>query len=675
MSFNSSGAAITVERLSKQYRIGHSNQETMLRERLASLARSVIHRNQPREEDILWALRDVSFSVERGEVIGIVGRNGAGKSTLLKILSRITYPTSGTIRVNGRVASLLEVGTGFHEELTGRENIYLNGSILGMSKKEVERKMDAIVEFSGVERFLDTPIKRYSSGMRLRLGFAVAAHLDPDLLIVDEVLAVGDAAFQKKCLNVMQDLRGGGRTVLFVSHNLAAVENLCSRCIWIDAGEVRMDGESREVIQAYMGMMAGADNCALDLENVENRRGNGEVRYRGLEFLSLEGEPQKLIRAGDPVILRFHYHAEKPVPYPSFGFRLYTELGHAGDRYQHLAPWPRHSVDRSRRWLSRPRNRLPEPVAGPLQPGALADRDQRSRARCGGEWRDARSRDGQHFRFGKNHRQPLRHRVFPAEVGPSQTSRRGYAACRGRTGYEPLIMTSASQPRVSILTPVYNGGEFLAECIESVLAQTHTNWDYTIVNNCSTDNTLEVAERYAAADPRIRIHNNETFLRAIPNHSVAFGLISAESKYAKMVFSDDWLYPECVERMVEVAESYPSVGIVGAYGLRGTEVMWTGLPYPSTVISGRDICRRLLIEHLHVFGTATSHMIRSDLVRARNSFYNESNLHADMEVCVELLKTCDFGFVHQVLTFTREREESLTTLTRTLNTLGPRVFA
>ena len=299
----------------------------MLRERLASLARSVIHRNQPREEDILWALRDVSFSVERGEVIGIVGRNGAGKSTLLKILSSITYPTSGTIRVNGRVASLLEVGTGFHEELTGRENIYLNGSILGMSKKEVERKMDAIVEFSGVERFLDTPIKRYSSGMRLRLGFAVAAHLDPDLLIVDEVLAVGDAAFQKKCLNVMQDLRGGGRTVLFVSHNLAAVENLCSRCIWIDAGEVRMDGESREVIQAYMGMMAGPDNCALDLENVENRRGNGDVRYRGLEFLSLEGEPQKLIRAGDPVILRFHYHAEKPVPYPSFGFRLYTELG------------------------------------------------------------------------------------------------------------------------------------------------------------------------------------------------------------------------------------------------------------------------------------------------------------------------------------------------------------
>jgi glycosyltransferase involved in cell wall biosynthesis len=232
-------------------------------------------------------------------------------------------------------------------------------------------------------------------------------------------------------------------------------------------------------------------------------------------------------------------------------------------------------------------------------------------------------------------------------------------------------MTSAAEPRVSILTPAYNGGEFLAECIESVLAQTYRNWDYTIVNNCSTDNTLEVAERYAAADPRIRIHDNTQFLRAIPNHSLAFGLISEESKYGKMVFADDWLYPECIERMVEVAEAYPSVGIVGAYGLRGTEVMWTGLPYPSTIISGRDICRRLLIEHLHVFGTATSHMIRSDLVRARQPFYNESNLHADMEVCVELLKTCDFGFVHQVLTYTRERADSLTTVTRKLNTLAP----
>src|ERR1700686_4251577 len=221
--------SITVEELSKRYELGALQHETQLRDQLVHFLRAPFRRRAPKE--ILWALRDVSFKVDEGEVVGIIGRNGAGKSTLLKILSKITYPTSGRVRARGRVASLLEVGTGFHEELTGRENIFLNGSILGMSRKEVERKLDAIVEFSGVERFIDTPIKRYSSGMRLRLGFAGAAQLDPDNLIVDEVLAVGDAQFQKKCLATMGDLRRGGRTVLFVSHNLAAVENLCSRGI------------------------------------------------------------------------------------------------------------------------------------------------------------------------------------------------------------------------------------------------------------------------------------------------------------------------------------------------------------------------------------------------------------------------------------------------------------
>ena len=232
-------------------------------------------------------------------------------------------------------------------------------------------------------------------------------------------------------------------------------------------------------------------------------------------------------------------------------------------------------------------------------------------------------------------------------------------------------MSLLSTPQVSILTPVYNGEEYLSECIESVLAQTYENWDYTIVNNCSTDRTLEIAQRYAAKHPRIRIHNNQKFARAIANHNIAFAQLTPVSKYVKMVFADDWIYPECIERMVDVAERHSSVGIVGAYGLRGTEVMWTGLPYPSTVVSGREICRRLFFERLHVFGTATSNLLRADLVRARQPFYNESNLHADMEVCVELLKSCDFGFVHQVLTFTRERADSLTTVTRSLNTLAP----
>ena len=319
-------AVITVEKLSKQYRIGHAKQDTTLRESLSNLLTMAFLRNKSQQETI-WALRDVSFSMERGESVGIIGRNGAGKSTLLKILSKITYPTSGAVRVNGKVAALLEVGTGFHQELTGRENIYMNGSILGMRKKEVDGKLEAIIEFSGVEKFLDTPIKRYSSGMRLRLGFAVAAHLDPDIMIVDEVLAVGDASFQKKCMNAMENLRAGARSVLFVSHNLAAVENLCRRCIWIDGGQVRMDGESRAVIEAYMGRMTGTKTVLADLDEVQNRRGNGKIRYRAVEFLSPEGTSQRVVRSGDRVTMRFHYSVSEAIAFPSFGFRMYTDMG------------------------------------------------------------------------------------------------------------------------------------------------------------------------------------------------------------------------------------------------------------------------------------------------------------------------------------------------------------
>jgi lipopolysaccharide transport system ATP-binding protein len=318
--------SIRIEHLSKLYLLGKASQQTMLRERVANFLKNPFARDSVTAET-LWALRDVSFSVKEGEVVGIIGRNGAGKSTLLKVLSKITYPTSGRVKVRGRVASLLEVGTGFHEELTGRENVYLNGSILGMKRREVEAKLDQIVEFSGVERFVDTPIKRYSSGMRLRLGFAVAAHLDPDVLIVDEVLAVGDAGFQKKCLGVMQDLRKGGRTVLFVSHNMAAVENLCSRGIWIDSGQIREDGETRTVIQSYMSLFSEAEQSGSDLTRLEIRRGSGEIQYTRIEFLSPDGQPQPVTRSGDPLTIRLHYHAKKPIPYPSFGFRLTTDLG------------------------------------------------------------------------------------------------------------------------------------------------------------------------------------------------------------------------------------------------------------------------------------------------------------------------------------------------------------
>jgi lipopolysaccharide transport system ATP-binding protein len=317
--------SITVESLSKRYELGALQEETQLRDQLVRLLRAPFRKRAPKE--ILWALRDVSFTVEQGEVVGIIGRNGAGKSTLLKILSKITYPTSGRVRARGRVAALLEVGAGFHEELTGRENIFLNGSIMGMKKKEVDAKLEAIVEFSGMARFIDTPIKRYSSGMRSRLGFAVAAHLEPDVLIVDEVLAVGDAAFQKKCISAMQDLRGGGRTVLFVSHNMAAVENLCSRGMWIANGRIQLDGPVHEVIEAYMASFASADNASSELTGVEGRRGTGEIRYTRVEFRSTDRDLQTVTRCGKSLVIRLHYRANEPIERPSFGFRMYTELG------------------------------------------------------------------------------------------------------------------------------------------------------------------------------------------------------------------------------------------------------------------------------------------------------------------------------------------------------------
>ena len=265
---------VRVENLSKKYRLGgmRSGGYLSLREVVANgskemwrravvdpwsrLGGNPADRRSSADEDF-WALRDVSFEIGQGDRIGIIGRNGAGKSTLLKLLSRITEPSGGRISIRGRVASLLEVGTGFHRELTGRENIYLNGTILGMTKKEVDRKFDEIVDFSDVERFIDTPVKRYSSGMAVRLAFAVAAHLEPEILIVDEVLAVGDVMFQKKCISKMQDVRKQGRTVLFVSHNMPAVSMLCNRAILLSAGQVVMDGSPHEVISRYLNSDEG----------------------------------------------------------------------------------------------------------------------------------------------------------------------------------------------------------------------------------------------------------------------------------------------------------------------------------------------------------------------------------------------------------------------------------
>ena len=317
-------SALIADHLTKQYTLGALAHETMIREALVNLVRRPSARRlREKHNDTILALNDVSFSVETGGVVGIIGRNGSGKSTLLKILSRITYPTSGQIHVNGRVASLLEVGTGFHEELTGRENIYLNGSILGMKKREIDARLDEIIEFAGIGRFLDTPIKRYSSGMRLRLGFAVAAHLLTHILLVDEVLAVGDFEFQKKCLSKMENLHQGGRTVLFVSHNLTAVEHLCPRTIWIDQGRVRQDGATEGVVHDYLAHFSANSRDPSNLADAKSREGTGQVRIVGIEFLDVSGAAMPVVRSGDPVTIRVHYEARTEVHGAQFGIEIF----------------------------------------------------------------------------------------------------------------------------------------------------------------------------------------------------------------------------------------------------------------------------------------------------------------------------------------------------------------
>lgn len=304
-------SAIRVEGLSKSYLISHQPRERYrtLREALSGgVARLVGARSSDTNEEF-WALRDLSFEVKQGERVGIIGRNGAGKSTLLKILSRITEPTRGRVTIAGRVASLLEVGTGFHPELTGRENIYLNGAVLGMTRAEIRRKFDEIVAFAEVERFLDTPVKRYSSGMYVRLAFAVAAHLDPEILIVDEVLAVGDAHFQKKCLGKMEEVGNSGRTVLFVSHSLPTVLRLCQRSVLLDGGRLAATGPSAEVIQTYLDTRSLAD-ATPDLRAARRAPGMGErFRFTGCQVLDARGQPTDRLLFGEPITIQLSTEA------------------------------------------------------------------------------------------------------------------------------------------------------------------------------------------------------------------------------------------------------------------------------------------------------------------------------------------------------------------------------
>jgi lipopolysaccharide transport system ATP-binding protein len=328
-------AVIKAENLGKKYIIGHQKQRygATLRDTMTHTARGIWQRMRhplsPNRESIdleeLWALKGVNFEVQQGERIGIIGANGAGKSTLLKVLSRITEPTTGKVRIKGRVSSLLEVGTGFHPELTGRENIFLNGAILGMTRQEVKGKFDEIVAFAELEKFLDTPVKRYSSGMYVRLAFAVAAHLEPEILIVDEVLAVGDAAFKKKCLGKMDDVARGGRTILLVSHNMAAVQNLCERILLIANGRIEIDGTSDEAISSYLQAQPYNGDSAQSLSVY--RQPGYEPIIQEIVLINGSGQVTDRVQSGGELTIQLEYSSPVRLRTPTFGIGVDTIEG------------------------------------------------------------------------------------------------------------------------------------------------------------------------------------------------------------------------------------------------------------------------------------------------------------------------------------------------------------
>jgi len=326
--------AIKVEGLGKRYRLGRNVIKPKsfggkVKQALTSPFEWLLEQNrEPRKDEVFWALKDINFEIARGEVVGFIGHNGAGKSTLLKILSRITEPTTGYAEINGRLAALLEVGTGMHPELTGRENIYMNGTVLGMKKREIDAKFDEIVDFSGVSKFLDTPVKHYSSGMRVRLGFAIAAHLEPEILVVDEVLAVGDADFQAKCLNKMETVAKGGRTVLFVSHNLSAVQTLCKKAFLLLNGKLIEQGTPQSIINTYLSEKSGTDRNRLPIIRNTNRSGTKDVEFLDFWFENLNQIKISKASLGDDIFFVFKVKINtKNAKNVNVGFSIHSNLG------------------------------------------------------------------------------------------------------------------------------------------------------------------------------------------------------------------------------------------------------------------------------------------------------------------------------------------------------------
>lgn len=335
---------LSIENISKLYRLGQVGAESLSddikriwakirgKEDPFKMVGQTNDRTQKADIDYVWALKDINFEIKQGEIVGIIGKNGAGKSTLLKLISQITSPTTGSIKSKGRIASLLEVGTGMHPDMTARENIYMNGAILGMRKKEIDAKFDEIVEFAGCALYIDTPIKRFSSGMKVRLGFAVAAFLEPEILIVDEVLAVGDAEFQQKAIGKMKEVsEGGGRTVLFVSHNMASIMELCDRCILMGQGTVQADGKVNEIIPLYLNEFK-AEKISKDLSIIQNRSGNGKVKFQKIELLNQDNQEVEYALSGQNIQYKIELAYNEKLDYP----RLHISMKFVNEHDQSL---------------------------------------------------------------------------------------------------------------------------------------------------------------------------------------------------------------------------------------------------------------------------------------------------------------------------------------------------
>jgi lipopolysaccharide transport system ATP-binding protein len=645
--------SVIVDGIGKKYRIGmralqhRTFREAMMGAAAAPLRRFKALREHGSQEDTIWAIRDISFSLDRGEVVGIIGRNGAGKSTLLKVLSRITEPTEGNARIRGRVASLLEVGTGFHPELTGRENIFLNGAILGMKHAEIKRKFDEIVAFAEIDKFLETPVKRYSSGMAVRLAFAVAAHLEPEILVVDEVLAVGDAAFQKRCLGKMHEVATGqGRTVLFVSHNMAAIRSLCDTAILLEGGRITMQGTAEQCTSEYLQQLYSSSLSSI----VELERPRGAAMWMERLRLLVDGKVECHAPLGSEMTLEIEFGAEIPVRYPRVGIIIHagdgTRLLHACNKWQNSQDLK----EPTRRGVMRCELGKPPLVAGQysislwfgdgirdihniehVMTFEVSDRDI---------WGNGKTPSPHHSMMWW----PTEYDIMPRAVHEQR-----YAVQEA-----PIVETTDDSdaeteiPMVSVVMPVRNAERYLDQAIGSLLAQTLRDFELIVIDDGSTDRSPEIIQRYADNDARIRPVLREH--RGI-TPTLNQGLQLARGRYFCTLDADDVAAPELLDQEVSYLESHPECVLVAC---RLLLIDAEGAPIRTTNIeeTHEDIDAALM--GFHSFYTANGYLARRETVVEVGGFREDVALAEDRDLCLRLAERGRMGHIAEPLYLYRQ---------------------